>query len=252
MAGKDEIGRRRRPRSLQRTVRGGKRTRIRIPQPPDRDYRLNQRDLVRRELLKEDPSWWTLHRRTPGSKEYVGDPLEDRAVSKEQVKGTLPERILYRALQRVVHQSATSDFDFQSSLEGGRLELGGIVADFLFRNKRMIIQVQGPTHTQFLRGRKDDEQRGILESMGYLVKNIEDDTIYDEFALEDWLRRCWNLGHGRGGASGAFGGEFEEDERIEAEANPLFQHIMDGLMEAELKLEAYNDQMLILLGRRSP
>ena len=251
MAGDDEIGRRRRPRSLQRTIRGGKRTRIRIPQPPDRDYRLNQRDLVRRELLKDDPTWWTLHRRTPGSKEYVGDPLEDRAVSKEQVNGTLPERILYRALQRVVHQSATSDFDFQSSLEGGRLELGGIVADFLFRNKRLVIRVQGPTHTGFLRMRKDDEQKSILESMGYLVKDIEDDTIYNEFALEDWLRRCWNLGRGRGGASGAFGGENLEDERVGADPTMLEQ-IMMGLMEAEMKIEAYNEQMRILLGRQSP
>ena len=251
MAGDDEIGRRRRPRPLQRTIRGGKRTRIRIPQPPDRDYRLNQRDLVRRELLREDPSWWTLHRRTPGSKEYVGDPLEDRAVSKEQVNGTLPERILYRALQRVVHQSAVSDFDFQSSLEGGRLELGGIVADFLFRNKRMVIRAQGPTHTLFLRMRKDDEQKGILESMGYFVKDIEDDMIYNEFTLEDWLRRCWNLGRGRGGASGAFGSDLEEDEQIGIDQSMLEQISMK-LAEIELKIEAYNDQSLILLGRRAP
>ena len=51
---------------------------------------------------------------------------------KEQVNGTLPERILYLALIRVMHFSPNADFDFQSSQEGGRLELGGLVADFLF------------------------------------------------------------------------------------------------------------------------
>lgn len=236
--------RQRRPVVFKRDIRFGKHERIRIPQPPDRPLQLRQKDLVKREFIKEDPHWWTLHRRGPKRERVGEDPLELRAVPKEQVRGTLPERILYLALIRVMHFAVDADFDFQSSLAGGRLELGGIVADFLFPWMRLIIRVQGPTHTEFLRMRKDEEQRAILVSMGFEVWDIEDKVIYDEYMLEDWLRRKFGL-RGRGVGGGAYAmGEVEEEPDLDLEYLEL---IWAGVREAEQKIDDLFVQIPLLM-----
>ena len=163
--------------------------------------------------------------------------MEVRAVpDRDPHKGTLPERILYLALIRIIHLVAGADFDFQSSQQGGRIELGGIVADFLLPNMRIVIRVQGPTHTGFLRGQKDEEQRGILEEMGFRVWDIDDLTIYDVYLLEDWLRRKFDLASGRGGSGGAFG-PHDPDEEVGLDIY-LVELIYDGLQAAESKIEA--------------
>jgi len=178
------------------------------------------------------------------------DPLEARAVpDKEPHKGTLPERILYLALIRIIHLVPDADFDFQSSQQGGRVELGGIVADFLFPNMRIIIRVQGPTHSGFLRTRKDEEQRGILEEMGFRVFDIDDDpTIYDVYMLEDWLRRKFGLASGRGGSGGAFGPHDEEEER--GLDIYLVELVWSGLQAAELKLDAIQTEIPLLMNKK--
>ena len=224
---------RRRPVVFKRSVRIGRQERIRIPQPIDRPLDIKTRNLVRSEYLKEDPWWYTLHRRGVRRVKVGEDPLEARAVSKETVKGTLPERILYMALIHVLHFTPDVDFDFQSSLQGGRLELGGIVADFLFEYRRLIIRVQGPTHVEFLRSAKDEEQRMALVEMGFTVKDLWDYTIYDEYALEDWLRRCFGLAASRGGGGPA---------AAPAEPEDINENYLDmvwaGVQEAEAKLDA--------------
>ena len=93
---------------------------------------------------------------------------------------------------------ANIDFDFQSSQSGGRLELGGIVVDFLFPIMMMCIQVQGPTHTEYLRSQKDREQRMTLAEMGYDVYEIDEDEIYDVNRMWDKLRRIFNIAQGGG------------------------------------------------------
>ena len=85
------------------------------------------------------------------------------------------------------------------------MELGGIVADFLFELMMIVIQVQGPTHDTFLRQRKDQEQMSALADMGYRVFEIDDDTIYNEYKLEEWMRRTFGLANGMGGSPGAYG-----------------------------------------------
>jgi len=226
--------RKRRPVVFKRDIRFGKHERIRIPQPPDRPLQLRQTDLLKKEFIREDPFWWVLHRRGPKRERVGEDPLELRAVPKEQVRGTLPERILYKALIVVMHFAVDVDFDFQSSLAGGRLELGGIVADFLFPNMRIIIRVQGPTHTEFLRMRKDEEQRMILVRMGFGIWDIGEKLIYDEYMLEDWLRRKFGLRGGRGGSGGAHG-PHDVEEELDGE---LIEMIMDGLRQADEKVDA--------------
>lgn len=111
--------------------------------------------------------------------------LERRAVPMSEVYGSLPERIMYKAL---LDRSVT--FDFQSSMEGGRLELGGMVADFVLLDRPVIIRVQGEVWHQGIESEaRDEEHRAILQNMGYDVFDIWDWEIYDGDILDDWLER---------------------------------------------------------------
>ena len=198
------LSRIRTPRYIKPSSRG-KKTRIKIPQPEDRPLSLRKRDVVLWREINLEPWWFTTHRRGVRRPKVGEDPLEVRAVSKQYVNGTLPERIVYQYLVTRLGYVSGIDFDFQSSLQGGRLELGGIVADFLFPLLKIIIQVQGPTHTEFLRTKKDIEQMGDLSNMGFLVMPIDDDTIYNEFLFEEWMRRAFGLANGIGGSGGSLG-----------------------------------------------
>lgn len=169
--------------------------RIKIPQSPFRPVQIHSKDLMRKE---KDPWWFVLHRKGIYRKKVGEDPREARAVSKDHIRGTLPERIVYKYLTEILKFSPSYDFDFQSSQSGGRLELGGLVADFLFHYMRIVIQVQGSTHSDFLRGRKDEEQKSILTSMGYRVFDIEESVCYNEYQLEEWMRRTFGLALGTG------------------------------------------------------
>lgn len=173
-------------RSALRPTKGTK-GKIRIPQPEFRPLHLRQRSTLRKELVEEDPWWFIEHRRGPRRSRVGEDPLEARAVPETKVRGTLPERIVYKALlmRKLV---PGVDFDFQSSQDGGRLELGGIVADFLFERRRIVIQVQGPTHAGYLRSQKDKEQTDALMELGYTVYELQESVIYSAQELENWMR----------------------------------------------------------------
>ena len=171
--------------------------RIKIPQPVTRPVDIHTKDLMKSD---KDPWWYILHRKGLRRLKVGEDPLEARAISKDMVRGTLPERIVYKFLTDQLKLVSGVDFDFQSSQSGGRLELGGIVADFLFFYMKIIIQVQGPTHKDYLRGKKDDEQKSILASMGYRVFDIEELVCYNVMQLEEWMRRTFGLALGTGAA----------------------------------------------------
>ena len=85
------------------------------------------------------------------------------------------------------------DFTFQSSMLGGRMQFGGMVADFVFPLLRIVIQVQGVTHRDFLQMRKDSEQKSILEDFGYDVYGIDDTTIYNAPMFEQIIKRIFDL-----------------------------------------------------------
>lgn len=163
--------------------------RIRIPQPAFRPFRLVPHDAIKREAVRDpNPEWWVLHRRGPKRPKIGADPLEARAVSHAQIRGTLPERILWLELVKR-HWVPGLDFDFQSSLEGGRFELGGMVVDFIFRDLRVALRVQSVWHTHALQKARDREQAQALASFGFTVLDLWDETIYNSAALEEWLRR---------------------------------------------------------------
>lgn len=162
--------------------------RIEMPQIPLRPARFRISSLVRQELVHKDPWWLIIHRRGI-SRPHVGeDPLEARAVPHDLVRGTLPERIIYKSLVDKFRLVPDIDFIFQSSLQGGRIDTGGIVADFLFPYLKMVINPLGPTHKEYLREQKDDEQIMALEEMGYVVYMIEEEDVYNETKFNDWMR----------------------------------------------------------------
>lgn len=183
-------------------------TRIKIPQPIRTRASVRGETALEREELRSKPDWMKIHVRGVYRPDYGWDPLEKRAVPRTQVLGTLPERIVYKWLVDKMHMQegyyeyVTTDFDFQGSMSGGRAELGGIVCDFLLPRLKIVINVNGPTHEQFLRHRKDEEQKDILVDMGYEVYDIDDDEIYDEMRFEDRMRKIFNLASGGGASAG--------------------------------------------------
>jgi len=167
-------------------------------QPDFRPLQLRARKLVY--PPKTGDKKLVIHRRGP-LRMVVGfeDPREQRAVSHERVAGTLPERILYKALLERGYRDGV-DFTFQSSLQGGRLFLGGMVADFVFSTRSLIVRVQGAKwHTGFVEERRDDFQRDVLEGMGYHVLDVYDNTIYDQWQFDEWMRRHIDLHPSVGG-----------------------------------------------------
>lgn len=161
--------------------------------------RVGLRRLTKPELFDPDPII-TIHRRPLGVADYrPPDPREAWATPQAEMpmKGTLPERVVYKLLT-----DRHMEFDFQSSLVGGRLELGGVVADFVLPRPPVVIRVQGRFwHGDFDRetgnlingnleqGRRDDDQRAILEDMGYYCIDFWEDVADDEFRVDAWAQQ---------------------------------------------------------------
>ncbi len=153
-------------------------------QPEERPLQLRQYKFVTPIDVTDDKL--VLHRRGPRRQVVGGDPLEQRAA--QNIRGTLPERVFYQALVRRRYVPG-ADFDFQSSLMGGRVFLGGMVADFIFFTRHLVVRVQGWRWHQSLEAtRRDDNQRDVMERMGYTVLDVSDTTVLDELLLEQWIR----------------------------------------------------------------
>ena len=203
---------------------------IKTKQPAFRPLQLRARKMVY--PPKTGDNQLVIHRRGP-LRVQVGleDPREQRAVSEARVAGTLPERIFFKALlDRGMREGI--DFTFQSSLQGGRLFLGGMVADFILTTRSLIVRIQGRKwHTGFEQERKDDFQRDILEGMGYHVLDLYDDTIYDDYLFAEWLRRHIDVHPSMGGF--LYDPEMGEGDLTVSVANELRDLIQN--LEAEQK-----------------
>lgn len=190
--------------------------RITMPQIPKRPLRFQIRSLIEHDLVHGKQPWWmTVHRAGLPRPKVGQDPLEARAVPHSLAGGYLDERILYAALVNLFHFVPGVDFLFQSSLEGGRLEMGGLVADFLFPQLRIVINPLGPQHYQFRNMAKDEEQVAILAEMGYTAYMIDQEVILDEYKLEEFLRRIFNAMGSPGGDAGGFSSEATSSTEIE-------------------------------------
>lgn len=112
--------------------------------------------------------------------------LQSRAAN---VQGSLQERLFYQAL--INHGFIPNvDFDLQSGMFGGRAELGGLVADFMFPAIMLVVQVQSMWHTLTLEHeRRDSDQFAVLQSLGYTVLEIWPNTLEDMAALDMWIEK---------------------------------------------------------------
>lgn len=177
--------------------------RIKMPGIPRRPLRFQIRTLIRKDGIRGPNVWWmNVHRRGITRKRVGQNALEARAVPHSLVPGYLTERILYATLVNLFHFVPGVDFLYQSSQQGGRLEMGGLVADFLFPILRVVINPLGPQHYQFRNMAKDEEQISILKDMGYDAYLIDEEVVYDEYKLEEFLRRIFGWNGSAGGDSG--------------------------------------------------
>lgn len=123
------------------------------------------------------PSRITLRPEIGGETKSDKEILEGEA--KQGVEGTLPERIIWRWLER-----EGFIFSTQSAELGGRTTVGGAVVDFVvygYIAQPMIIRVMGgywhgPAHSDRMQG--DEEQKARLEGLGYHVVDLWEEDIY--------------------------------------------------------------------------
>jgi hypothetical protein len=193
---------RRRPFNTTRSIiKPGRRQRIRIPQPIERPLHLRSRDALKGEVIERDADWFILHRRGLNRPIIGAGRLEARAVPKSEVRGTLPERIMYKYLRDNVRWQEGVIWTFQSSLDGGRAELGGLVADFIIYHLKLILNPMGPTHEDFLRMAKDDENDQTYAEFGYIQEAIPEAKVYDEMYFEAWMRKVLGFHTGVSGSA---------------------------------------------------
>lgn len=191
--------------------------------------------MIREEFIQQSPVWWTEHRRGVYRPKVGEDPMEARAV--HTVDGYLHERIVYKFMVHRLRLQPEVDFTFQSSKFGGRLELGGIVVDFLCEIMRIALRVQGPTHEQHLRVQKDDEQQQILEDMGYTVEDLTIDEIRNYSVFENRMYQIFGLAARGGGGPGHGGtsishlddGDYKDENPLLTDCLGLADQILRGL-----------------------
>lgn len=124
-----------------------------------------------------------------------------KMTKKEDVQVVSIEPSGVRSIARLgvdTHTYIAEGFGMHNSLQGGRIDTGGIVADFKFFYLRIVINPLGPTHEEFRRIRKDDEQISALEEMGYQVYMIWEDEVYDEAKFDEIMKRIFGWTHSGG------------------------------------------------------
>ncbi len=104
-----------------------------------------------------------------------------------KTQGTLPEQIVFGYLLKAgfVYEH---DYSFQTSALGGRREAGGQVADFILYafDPPRVIRVQGDYwHSGSVREAKDLISGLALRAHGFVVFDLFEHDIYNEYALKD-------------------------------------------------------------------
>ena len=88
-------------------------------------------------------------------------------------KDTMVASDLERIVISWLDRHGISDYEFQSSMLGGRYELGGSITDFLFHERNLAWRVHGDYwHKPIAKQATDDVQRELLESQGWTVVDI--------------------------------------------------------------------------------
>lgn len=105
--------------------------------------------------------------------------------------------------------------------------MGGLVVDFLFPYLRLVINPLGPQHYQFRNMKKDEEQVQILAEMGYQCYLIDQEITYDEYKLEEFLRRVFGgMTSGGGDAGGQPANIGTTSEQAANEYDDLYAQVL--------------------------
>jgi len=118
-----------------------------------------------------------------------------RVGSVPSLLGTSPDTLVASDLERIVinwlNKRGIIDYDFQSSLLGGRYELGGSIIDILFPDRSLAWRIQGDYwHKQIAKQATDSVQRELLESQGWKVVDIWGSTLDTPTRIEETLRKA--------------------------------------------------------------
>lgn len=129
-----------------------------------------------------------------GTREIYRPPIGESALEKRATQGiigSLEERIVYKELlKRKIY------FSFQSSMEGGRQELGGMVVDFIIPERRIALRVQGTIwHTGPEAEARDLVHKAVLENEGYTVLDLWDWQVRDLKLFNEWMDDYMSWGY---------------------------------------------------------
>ena len=137
--------------------------------------------------------------RVHGPRPFIKAPQQTdgpgNVVPAELGLATLPEWYVYWVLTRRMRMIPNVDFVFQSSLFGGRMDLGGLVTDFFLPNvffPGLVINVQGEFWHRISTGQraKDFDDKVRLTEQGYTVVYVLEDAVLraPEFVVRQAVR----------------------------------------------------------------
>jgi hypothetical protein len=130
------------------------------------------------------------------NKKTIGQSwAEQRAIPASMVKGTIYERIVYKALMETFRLVPGIDFDLHSAAHSSA---GASIPGMVLPIMKIAIVIQGPGADSYAALRKDSELRMTVESHGYEVFELTQDQILDEFELDKWLETILGFNHGGG------------------------------------------------------
>lgn len=122
--------------------------------------------------------------RVRGPRAFIKAPVSTDAPGDKPTSFTITqaEWLVYWWLIHKGRQRADIDFQFQSSLLGGRTYLGGLVVDFFFPNRLggLVINVQGEYwHRYTSQQRANDLMNKLrLQSRGWTVVYVLEDALF--------------------------------------------------------------------------
>lgn len=126
--------------------------------------------------------------RTLGPRPFVKSPTQSDSPGDAVPDGmtmTLAEWYVYWWSVHRRRLSPQIDFEFQSSLFGGRIDLGGLVIDFLYRGffpPGLVVNVQGEAWHYYTTEQREANilTRVRLQDRGYTVVFVKEDDVLSQ------------------------------------------------------------------------
>ena len=92
---------------------------------------------------------------------------------------------------RWLDSKGITDYEFQSSMMGGRFELGGAIGDVVFYERSLVWRIQGDYfHKGVEKEGTDAIQQELLESQGWQVVNIWGSSLDTPARIEETLSKA--------------------------------------------------------------